>query len=119
MNQIRKFRVADTVKVKFSSKEHGINVRRPYEESAPYATITPSNVGDLDRKRSPKFHEGMVGLIKRVYGFISIPPDHNKRVAYYQVAFDLDKISPKASNREKVYVDVFEDWLERVERSEL
>lgn len=119
MSQIRKFRVADTVKVIFSSKEHGINVRRPYEESAPYATKIPSNVGDLDRKRSPKFHEGMVGSIKRVYGFISIPPDHNKRTAYYQVAFDLDKVSSKASSKDKVYVEVFEDWLERVERSEL
>lgn len=119
MNQIRKFRVADTVKVKFSSKDHGINVRRPYEESAPYATKIPSNTGGLDLKRSPKFHEGMIGQIKRVYGWISIPPDHNKRTSYYQVAFNLSNISSKASSKEQVYVDVFEDWLERAPRSEL
>jgi len=119
MAQIREFRVADTVKVKFSSKDHGINVRRPYEESAPYATKTPSNAGGLDLKRSPKFHEGMIGQIKRVYGWISIPPDHSKRTSYYQVAFNLSDISSKASSKDKVYVEVFEDWLERAPRSEL
>ncbi len=105
--------------MKFSSKDHGVNVRRPYEESAPYATKTPSNAGGLDRKRSPKYHEGKIGVIKKVYGFISLPPDHNKRTAYYQVAFDLNKVSSKATSNDKAYVDVFEDWLERVERSEL
>jgi len=119
MNQIRKFRVADTVRVKFSSEKSGVNVRRPYEDSSPYATNTLPNAGGLDRKRSPKYHEGKVGVIKKVYGFISLPPDHNKRTAYYQVAFDLNNVSSKATSNDKAYVDVFEDWLERVERSEL
>ncbi|MSV33593.1 MAG: nitrile hydratase subunit beta [Nitrosarchaeum sp.] len=96
VSQIRKFRVADTVKVIFSSKARGSDI-----------------------KRSPMYHEGMVGVIKRVHGFISIPPDHTKRPAYYQVAFDANQISPKASSKEKIYLEVFEDWLERVPRSEL
>ena len=114
MAQMREFRVADNVKVK---KGSDINVRRPYENTEPYATKLDSNAGDL--KRSPKFMEGIVGQIKRVYGWISIPPDHSKRTSYYQVAFNLSDISDKATSKDKVYVDVFEDWLERAPRSEL
>tara|TARA_B000000460_G_scaffold27941_1_gene17673 strand:+ start:445 stop:789 length:345 start_codon:yes stop_codon:yes gene_type:complete len=114
MAQMREFRVADNVKVK---KGSDINVRRPYENTEPYATKLNPSAGDL--KRSPKFMEGIVGQIKKVYGWISIPPDHSKRTSYYQVAFNLSDISDKATSKDKVYVDVFEDWLERAPRSEL
>ncbi len=65
-----------------------------------------------DRKRVPRYIMGKVGMVEIIHGRISNPRDHwEERPPLYSVIFDLEQISQQGSKRDKIVVDVFEDWM--------
>lgn len=75
--------------------------------------IKTENLGDT--KRVPSYIKGKAGVIHAVCGRFVNPKNHlEERPVIYSVMFDLNQIS-NASSGEKVFVDVFEDWIEPLE----
>ncbi len=65
-----------------------------------------------DRKRVPRYIMGRVGTVETVRGFFSNPRDHREdRPPIYSVGFDQEQISPQGFKKDKIIVDVFEDWM--------
>ena len=62
-------------------------------------------------KKVPSYMAGKTGIIQQVRGRIIDPVDHPDRTALYSVMFYMNQISRRCSNNEKVFVDVFEDWI--------
>ncbi len=65
-----------------------------------------------DRKRVPRYIMGKTGTVAVVRGCFSNPRDHREeRPPIYSVGFDQEQISQQGSKRDKIIVDVFEDWM--------
>ena len=65
-----------------------------------------------DRKRVPRYIMGKMGTVEVVRGFFHNPVDHREdRPPIYSVGFDQEQISKEGSKRDKIIVDVFEDWM--------
>ena len=65
-----------------------------------------------DRKRVPRYIMGKLGTVEVVRGYFSNPTDHREeRPPIYSIGFDQEKISQQGSERDKVIVDDFEDWM--------
>jgi nitrile hydratase len=74
--------------------------------------IKTENPGDP--KRVPHYIKGKAGIVQKVHGKIINPRDHREeRPALYSIAFSSDELFPGASEKDKVFVDVFEDWMIR------
>ena len=72
--------------------------------------IQTENPGDL--KRVPKYIRGKIGIVQKVRGRIINPRDHrDERPTLYSVVFSSDELFPQMSRKDKVIVDVFEDWM--------
>lgn len=72
--------------------------------------IKTENPGDP--KRVPKYIKGKTGIVQKVHGRIINPRDHrDERPTLYSVAFSSGELFPEASKKDKVFVDVFEDWM--------
>ncbi len=65
-----------------------------------------------DVKRVPRYIMGKVGTVEIVRGCFSNPTDHlEERPPIYSIGFDQEQISQQGSKRDKIIVDVFEDWM--------
>ena len=72
--------------------------------------IKTDNPGDL--KRVPKYIKGKIGIVQRIHGQIVNRRDHrDERPALYSVVFVSNDLFPEASKKDKVFVDIFEDWM--------
>jgi nitrile hydratase len=76
--------------------------------------IKTENPGDV--KRVPNYIKGRAGVVQKAHGRIISPRDHrDERPALYSIAFSSAELFPEASKKDTVYVDVFEDWMTRVQ----
>lgn len=72
--------------------------------------IKTENPGDV--KRVPKYIKGKVGIVQKIHGRIVNLRDHrDERPTLYSVAFSSNELFPEGSKKDKVLVDVFEDWM--------
>jgi len=72
--------------------------------------IKTDNPGDS--KRVPKYIKGKTGIVQKIRGRIVNPRDHrDERPTLYSVAFVSNDLFPEASKKDKVFVDIFEDWM--------
>ena len=78
-------------------------------------------VGDrphVGHHRTPGYLKGRAGRIARVHGTFTNPEsraygqDGNPRLRLYLVEFDGSDVWPASTNRDHVYADLFEHWLE-------
>jgi len=83
--------------------------------------MSQSSVGDSvrvkfdnpgGRKRMPKYTRKKVGVVQKIRGRMHNPRDHrDERLPIYSVLFPLAELDEHGSTKEKVVVDVFEDWM--------
>lgn len=68
--------------------------------------------------RTPRYIKGKVGTVERVHGAFTNPEtraygdDGLPERALYLVGFDRSDVWPHSHGRDRIYVDVFEHWLE-------
>jgi hypothetical protein len=87
MVQMRKFHEGESIKVK---------------EKDP---IIP------DPRRFPKYIVGKVGTVRKVIGYVNCPPDHERKPPYHSCIFNLNQVSPNATENDKVVMEVYEDYM--------
>jgi nitrile hydratase beta subunit len=86
------------------------------------ARVRARNLNPSGHTRLPRYVRGKAGVIMRDWG-VFVFPDTNahhaglKRQHCYSVAFDARELwgkSSKANSRERVYIDLWEDYLEPI-----
>src|SRR5208282_3769987 len=94
----------------------------PRARYAKGARVRARNLNPAGHTRLPRYVRGKVGVIARDWG-VFVFPDTNahhagtKRQHCYSVAFDARELwgkSSKANGRERVYLDLWEDYLEPI-----
>jgi len=94
----------------------------PRARFAKGARVRARNLNPSGHTRMPRYVRGKAGVIERDWG-VFVFPDTNahhaglKRQHCYSVAFDARELwgkSAKANSRERVYIDLWEDYLEPI-----
>ncbi len=94
----------------------------PRARFAKGARVRARNLNPSGHTRLPRYVRGKAGVIMRDWG-VFVFPDTNahhaglKRQHCYSVAFDARELwgkSSKANSRERVYIDLWEDYLEPI-----
>jgi nitrile hydratase beta subunit len=98
------------------------NARPPRARFAKGARVRARNLNPSGHTRLPRYVRGKAGVIARDWG-VFVFPDSNAHHAgtkpqhCYSVAFDARELwgqSAKANSRERVYIDLWEDYLEPI-----
>lgn len=64
-----------------------------------------------DPRRFPKYVVGKVGTVRKVIGYVHCPPDHERKPPYHSCIFNLNQVSPNATENDKVVMEVYEDYM--------
>lgn len=87
----------------------------------PGQQVRVSARGHNGHHRTPGYIKGKVGTVERVHGAFTNPEtraygnDGLPEQPLYLVGFDQSDVWPHYRERDRIYVDVFEHWLEEAE----
>lgn len=88
---------------------------------SPGQRVQVSSRAHSGHQRTPGYIKGKVGTVERVHGAFTNPEtraygnDGLPEQALYLVGFDQSDVWPHYQERDRIYVDVFEHWLEEAE----
>jgi nitrile hydratase subunit beta len=77
--------------------------------------------GHRGHHRTPDYIKGKVGTVERVHGTFANPEtrsyggDGLPKEALYLVGFEQGAVWPDYGRRDRIFVDVYEHWLEEAE----
>jgi nitrile hydratase subunit beta len=112
--------IANAVPARGPASAKDKSVKRPRARFAKGARVRARNLNPSGHTRLPRYTRGKAGVVVRDWG-VFVFPDTNAHHAgtkpqhCYSVSFDARELWGKSANsRERVYIDLWEDYLEPV-----